>query len=215
MNSDAISSNAMNKEMKDLQNQAFRYDAQDGITEFLAGALFFFVARAVVDPHLAWLPALLIFPARFALRFFKRRFIYPRAGLVTLKSEKGRDLGQGMLVYLVAVLVVAAAALYSFGDVTSWDTWLKWMPAIMAAFTAGGFIYLAGRTGFWRHRLLVVFCLGWGLACSLMPVDSPRLGMQRWALGLGLVCLLMGLAVFLNFLRTHPVRPVEVSDDQA
>jgi hypothetical protein len=46
-------------------------------------------------------------------------------------------------------------------------------------------------------------------------VDSPRLGMQRWALGLGLVCLLMGVAVFLNFLRTHPARPAEVADGQA
>jgi hypothetical protein len=212
MDSAAISSDAG---LKDLENQAFRYDAQDGITEFLAGILFFFVARSVVDPHLAWVPALLVFPLRFALRFFKRRFIYPRAGLVQLKGETGREFGQGVLLYLLGVLAAAAGALWIFGDITSWDMWMKWMPAIMAGFTAGGFIYLAGKTGFLRHRFLVVFCLGWGVACSLLSVDSPRLGMQRWALGLGLVCLLMGVAVFLNFLRTHPARPAEVADGQA
>ena len=58
----------------DFRRRAARYDAQDGILEFLAGCLFFFIARAIVDPHLAWVPALLVFPMRWALRFFKERF---------------------------------------------------------------------------------------------------------------------------------------------
>ena len=44
------------QEVYDLQNAAFLYDAQDGLTEFLAGIMFFFVARAVESPRLAWVP---------------------------------------------------------------------------------------------------------------------------------------------------------------
>ena len=205
---------ATDTDLQDLQKRAFRYDAQDGLVEFLAGILFFFVARAAVDPHLAWVPALLVFPMRFTLRFFKRRFVYPRAGLVKLKGERGRDLGKGMLSYLAFVVLFAAAALWVFGDIGSWELWMQWLPAILGGLCAGGFIYLAGRTGYPRHWFLVAVSVGWGLACSLMTLDHPYEGIQRWSLGLGLVCLLTGVIVFLNFLRTHPVRATEVSDGQ-
>jgi len=53
-----------------------------------------------------------------------------------------------------------------------------------------------------------------GVACSLMDVPSPHHAIQRWTLGLGLVLLVMGTTIFLNFLRTHPVRQPEVNDEQ-
>ena len=74
-----------------LERQAWRRDASDGLMEFLAGILFFFVARAMVDPHLAWVPALLLFPMRWANRFFKERFTWPRIGYVKLKSEDSKE----------------------------------------------------------------------------------------------------------------------------
>ena len=200
--------------LQKLERQAHRYDAQDGVTEFLAGVLFFFVARAAVDPHLAWVPAMRIFPMRWALKYFKKRFTYPRVGYVKLRSEDRQDLGRGMLTYLGVVFAVFAAALLIFGDITSWNQWMKWMPALMGGFTSGGFIYLAGKTGLMRHYFLVLVCIAWGIACSLMTVPRSVLGIQRWALGLGLVCLVMGIAVFLNFLRTRPVRQQEVADEQ-
>ena len=200
--------------LQSLEQQAIRYVAQDGITEFLAGILFFFIAMAVVHPHLAWVPALLLFPMRFAHNFFKNRFTYPRVGYVKLKSEDSRGFGRGVLTFLAAVLFIIAVALWIFGDITSWDQWMKWLPALMGGFCSGGFIYMAGKTGFLRHYFLVAWCIGWGIACSVMEIPDPYQAIQRWTLGLGLMCLLMGASIFINFLRTHPVRPVEVADEQ-
>ena len=178
--------------LQDAQRRAFRYDAQDGLTEFMAGVMFFFITRAILESHLAWVPALLIFPMRFAIRFFKERFTYPRVGYVKLKSEKGKDLGRGMLTYLLVVVFLAAAALWVFGDIGSFTQWKRWLPAIMAGFCSGGFVYLAGRTGLWRHHFLVVFCLGWGVACSLQEFPTVYAAISRWALGMGLVNLVLG-----------------------
>ena len=61
-----------------LERRAWRYDAQDGILEILAGFLFFLVARAVVDPHLAWVLALAIFPMRFVRVEAVPRVLFPR-----------------------------------------------------------------------------------------------------------------------------------------
>ena len=119
-----------------LRRQAYRADAQDGLLEFFMGIVLFFVARAVVDPHLAW---------------------------------------------------------------------MRWMPAIMGGFCSGGFLYAAQRSGLPRHYFLFAVCIGWGVACSFLDVDTPYHGIRAWALGLGMLCLLMGISVFLNFLRTHPV----------
>jgi len=40
-------------DLTNLENRAFRYDAQDGLTEFLAGIMFFVVGQAIGSPHLA------------------------------------------------------------------------------------------------------------------------------------------------------------------
>ncbi|MCP4572837.1 MAG: hypothetical protein GY838_10835 [bacterium] len=200
----------------DLQRRAARYDSQDGIGEFLVGCLFFFIARAVVDPHLAWVPALLVFPLRWALRFFKERFTYPRAGYVKLQpTETGPELGRGMLLYLGVVVFIAAAVLVVWGDVTSWDQWMKWLPAVMGGFCSGAFLYLAQRSGLWRHYALFVASISWGVACSLLPARTVYEGIQHWALGLGLICVLTGIAVFAHFVRTHPVRDEEGADEHA
>ncbi len=202
-------------DLEALRRQAYRADAQDGLLEFLMGIMLFFAAHAMVNPHLAWLPALFIFPARIALRFFKERFTYPRIGYVKLEGDPAtpRQFGVGMLRYLAVILLIVACGLFAFGRLGSWGTWIKWMPAIMGGFCSGGFLYAAQRSGFPRHYFLFVACLGWGVACSFLNVDAPYHGMRAWALGLGMLCLLMGISVFLNFLRTHPM-PAEEGDNE-
>jgi len=214
MSESSNNSTVSTEHLDNLEMRAFRYEAQDGLVEFLSGIMFFFIARVVVDPHLAWMPALLLFPMRWAAKFFKTRFTYPRMGYVKFKSENGSDFGRGVLTFLLGVLVLMALALWIFGDISSWDQWMKWLPTMMAGFCSGGFIYMAERTRLPRHYFLIVFCLCWGVACSLMDVPSPHHAIQRWTLGLGLVLLVMGTTIFLNFLRTHPVRQPEVNDEQ-
>ncbi len=88
------------------------------------------------------------------------------------------------------------------------------MAAVMGGFCSGGFLYAAQKSGFKRHYFLFLLSIGWGIACSFMNSPTVYHGISRWALGLGLVNLLMGTAIFLRFLRTHPVRPREVNDVQ-
>jgi hypothetical protein len=204
-------------DLKALQQKAYRYDAQDGLLEFLMGVMLFFVARAVVTPHLAWLPALLIFPMRWALKFFKERFTYPRIGYVKLRTdeETPREFGMGILRYLAVIVLIIGVGLLAFGEVGSWQYWMKWMPAIMGGFCSGGFLYAAQKSGFKRHYFLFLVSIGWGIACSFMNTTTVYHGISRWALGLGLLCLVMGVVIFLNFIRNNPVRPQEVNDVQA
>jgi len=197
----------------EARRKAFRYDTQDGLLEFLAGVMFFFIARAVQEPHLAWAPALLVFPMRWALRFFKERYTWPRVGYVKLRNEEtGAEMGRGMLLYLAAVVFVLGVALSSFGDVTSWDHWMRWMPALVGGFCSGAFLYLANRSGYPRYFGLFAVCLAWGIACSLMDTPTVYAGIARWAVGFGLVCILTGVAVFVMFVRNHPVRSEEAAD---
>jgi len=203
-------------DLKEMQRQAYRYDIQDGLMEFLMGIMLFFVARAIVSPHLGWLPALLIFPMRYALKFFKERFTYPRIGYVKFKDEENaRDFGLGILRYLASIVFVIGVGLFAFGEVSSWQYWMKWMPAIMGGFCSGGFLYVAERSGFKRHYFLFAASVIWGVACSLMNSTTVYHGISRWALGMGLLNLVMGIVIFLIFIRNHPVRQQEVPDGQA
>ena len=200
---------AMPSTLSDLERRAWRYDSQDGILELLAGFLFLLVARTVVDPHLTWMLALVIFPMRFAARIMKERFAYPRVGYVKLRGEEGSEVGRGMLTYLAGVVLSVALVLLLLGDLTSGAAWMQWMPAIAAGFTSGGFIYLAQRSGLWRFRILAAVCVGWGVLCASWLQAPGMLGVRRWALGFGTLLLLVGGATFANFLRTHPIRDAE------
>jgi len=183
--------------------------------DFVMGIMLFFIARAIVTPHLAWAPALLIFPARFAIKFFKERFTYPRIGYVKLKTdeETPREFGLGVLRYLAIIIFVVGAGLFAFGEIGSMSYWMKWLPAIMGGFCSGGFLYAAQKSGFLRHYFLFLASIGWGVACSFMDSPTAYAGTSRWALGMGLICLVMGLVVFLNFIRVHPLRKTEAGDE--
>jgi len=197
--------------LDDLERRAWRYDAQDGFVEVLAGVLFFLVARAAVDPHLTWILALAIFPLRFAHKILKERFTYPRVGYVRLRSEESARLGRGILTFLVAVVTLVALGLWLFGDVTSFEQWRRWMPALAGGFTAGGFLYLAGKSGLVRHWALAGVSAGWGVASAAWFPAPGGYPIQRWAVGLGAVCLLVGAVTFARFVRAHPLREAEPS----
>mgnify|MGYP003643778644 CR=1 FL=1 len=206
---------AIDQDLQNLENRAFRYDAQDGLTELLAGTMFFLVSRTIGSPHLAWVPGFLVFPMLMALRFFKQRITWPRIGYVKLRSEKGSDFGRGVLAYLGVVILTLATCLWLFSDITSWDAWRRWLPVLIGGFCSGAFVNMARRSRFWRHWLLALFSVGWGVACSVMDSPSSYEGLRRWALGLGLVSLVVGTVVLVIFVRTHPVRSAEARGDQA
>lgn len=192
--------------LTDLERRAWRYDAQDGIAEVLAGFLFLIVARSVVDPRLAWMLALSVFPLHFARKILKERYSYPRVGYVKLRSEEGAELGRGMLTYVLGLLAIFIVGIWLLGDITNPAQWKRWLPALAGGYSAGGFIYLAQKAGFVRHWVLAAVSVGWGVACAAWLNPPGILGMQRWAVGFGMVCLVVGTVTFFNFLRTHPVR---------
>lgn len=210
-----VSMDAHSASLQDLERNAWRYDVQDGLLEVVAGFMFLVIARVVADPHLAWMVVVLVFALRFALKVMKERFTYPRIGYVKLRSEDGRKLGLGMLRHVVIVVVTLAVGLWLFSDITSLAAWRRWSPALAGAFSAGGLWYLADKSGLVRHRMLAVICVGWGIVCAAW-LDAPGyLGVQRWAVGLGMVCLITGGITFFQFVREHPLRAVEEADDNA
>jgi len=198
-------------DLADFERRAWRYDAQDGILEILSGFLYLIIAGVAVEPRLAWMLALILFPLLFAHRVLKRRYTYPRLGYVKLRSEDGSRLGRGMLLYTAVIIAALALGLAVFGDITDLRQWKRWLPALAGAYSAGGFIYLAQRSGLLRHWILAATTAGWGVVCAAWLAAPGLLGIRRWAVGFGVVCLLMGGATFVRFVRTHPVRTAEVS----
>ena len=72
---------------------------------------------------------------------------------------------------------------------------------------------LAARLASALASALVVVSVGWGLACTVWLRAPGYLGIQRWALGVGLVCLLMGAWTFAMFVRRNPVLSEEEAGD--
>ena len=177
----------------------------DGILEIVLSALFLIVALVSGRPALAWmylLPILLLGPG---LERLKARFTYPRIGYVRLPAEPPRRLRRGLVTWIFGVFLLVAVALFIAGHLTNNLAWRRASPVLAGTLFAGGFLYLAQRSRFWRHYVLAVASIGTG-ALMAWPIElEPYGNLRLWALLMAFLSMAMGVWVLRRFLRENPL----------
>lgn len=201
-----------------IRRDAHRELHRDGLTEVAAGVFLFVVALATGRPAFYWtyLAALVVLGP--GLTRLRSRYTYPRIGFAELPREDRRRLGRGMALWVIGAFLVVAAGLAIFGRQGGLDglgglgdhlAWRRAAPALAGILFAGGFLYLAQRSGLRRVYLLAVASAASG--CLLAwPGIGPRIegayaSLRVWAIVMALLCLAVGGLAFRRFLRETPV----------
>lgn len=207
----------MNIDLKELERKAFRDSMQDGLMEIMIGIILLGMAAASVSLVFVVgyiLPLLFMGPITEAVR---KRYTYPRLGYVKLHTDSARKTLPGIFLYQFIVFAVMAVALFIiFGDVTNPQLWFKWSPLWFAMMLVGAFLYSAGKSGsrspyvyaFVSVISAFVFCI-----VDFKDLKFPYLfgelgtGLVVYFIFMGGVLAIIGLILFVHFLRKYPLPP--------
>jgi hypothetical protein len=191
--------------LDDIRRAAHRDTQQDGLTEIVTGVFLFIVALATGRPPFYWTYLVGILVLGRGLRWLKARYTYPRIGFVELVNDSPREVGRGVLSWILAVVGVMVVALAISGDLTDNLAWRRWSPALAGALFMGGFLYAASRSGLTRQYLQAMASLALGLLLSTRPFTEPYEGVRLWALLMAMLLLACGALVLRRFVRQNPV----------
>lgn len=197
------------------QRRTFRALNQDGLVEILAGITFLICSAFVTNPSLLVLIVVPVFLFGPGLNWLQQRLTYPRIGYAKLAEGSGTDEGRSYPVFALVVFAVYTLALIGVGVASDVTYWRRWAPALAGALCCGGFLVLAGRSGFARHYVYIGACLVGGVLFSLIPFEQPYENVQMFLLALAGLMLLSGFLILVRFLSTHPLAEAEESNGQA
>jgi hypothetical protein len=200
-----------------IEQKSYSAYFQDGFYEILLGssllAVGFFLTLLTTGVNvfviliLFWIIVLPLYLVKFGLRTAKKRFIYPRMGYVTLPQDFiFEDKFAGRTAISFILLVTAPLLLWAVarGNESALKFWEFWTPIWIGVMLMGLFIYLAIRTGIARFYftgfMLLVFSVV-TLMINIMPFAKILLQL----FGVGGVLMVIGITVFLTFLRKIPV----------
>ena len=191
--------------MERLRRDTWRDVHQDGLTELVAGVVLMVVALAVARPAFHWWYLGVIVVLGPGLNRVRARFTYPRIGYAKLPSEKGTRLGRGVLLWFVGTFLAVALGLALLGVLGDRMAWRRAAPALGGLLFAGGFLYLAGRTGLKRVYALAAASAATGLLLVWPEIEGAYANLRVWALVMALLCFAVGGVVFFRFVRRNPV----------
>lgn len=192
-----------------IRRSSHRELHRDGLTEVAAGVFLFIVALATGRPAFYWTYLVGLVVLGPGLRRLRGRYTYPRIGFAELPSEDRRRLGRGMAVWVVGAFLAVACGLALFGVVTDHLAWRRAAPALAGILFAGGFLYLAEKSGLKRIYALAVASAVSGCLLALPGIgpgiEGAYANLRVWAVIMALVCLAVGGLAFRRFLRETPI----------
>lgn len=188
-----------------IRRVTYRELHRDGLTEVVAGVALFIVALATGRPAFYWTYLALIVILGPGLARLRVRYTYPRIGFAELPAEKKGRLGRGIVVWFVGTFALVALGLWLLGGLADNLAWRRAAPLLGGLLFAGGFLYLAQRTGLKRIYGLAVASVVTGGLLTWPEIDGAYANLRVWALIMALACLTVGGLAFRRFVREMPV----------
>ncbi|NQT82007.1 hypothetical protein HQ563_03230 [bacterium] len=196
--------------LKETERKAFRDSQQDGLMEIVIGICLVAMSARLLSRPLIFTLAFPLFLPRILLPALRKRFTYRRIGYVKLIPDEAKKIVPGIFLILLILIAVMAVALLLFGDVSDFDLWVKWCPALFGTQLAGLFLSLASKTGSVRHCVFAVWSVVSGFVSSILNFEFRTAGVFIYFLMMGGLLALWGLVLFIRFLRKFPTPAEEV-----
>jgi hypothetical protein len=200
-------------DLKQVERNVLRSFFQDGLTDMLLGAGFFFLGL-LLPQHggLVVFPILLLgFSAPLAMGL-KKHFTYPRTGYVALRQADPGPLPWFVLGSLVLGLAALVAVLINAGVIADPGQWYRWMPIFFGIWLAGMFLGLGLQVSLARYYVVAGVALAGGPLSALLRLSGKLSNVGLFFSALGAVILAWGVFAFVRFLRRYPF-PAEGNAD--
>ncbi len=210
---------AIQFDLKEIERRANHAAFQDGLTEIFMGLFLFFYGGSLASDTLPAGVIFIIFAVFFAkptIERIKQRYIYPRAGYVKLPENPnttGKGIGISAIIMVVVLLGAMAISMAVLGQKLGLNFFLTYIvPPASGFMLAIGPYWLAQTYGIARGYIWsVLFILG-GIAMPVFQIASGYEAVGLVCTIMGLIILVVGVVMFVQFIRQNPAAPIEVEE---
>ncbi len=197
--------------LKELEKKAYRDSQQDGLMEVMMGLILMTFGGFFYSPIFAFYILLIVFSGKI-VEFVRRRYTYPRIGVVKFREENPKDTLTGVLLFELAVIVIIFTLISISGDVTDYSLWVNWAPLFFGMILVGPFAHAASRSGSVRYYGYAILSVILGIFFSLVEFGYGYTGLTLYLVLIGGFLVLIGLVIFIRFLRKYRLPEKETYD---
>jgi len=197
--------------LKELEKKAYRDSQQDGLMEVMMGLILMTFGGFFYSPIFAFYILLIVFSGKI-VEFVRRRYTYPRIGVVKFREENPKDTLTGVLLFELAVIVIIFTLISISGDVTDYSLWVNWAPLFFGMILVGPFAHAASRSGSVRYYGYAILSVILGIFFSLVEFGYGYTGLTLYLVLIGGFLVLIGLVIFIRFLRKYLLPEKETYD---
>ena len=191
-------------DLKEMERRAYRAMERDGVTEILLGLVLLVTGGTWRTGTTGILAVFMILYMRKTLEYIKERVTYPRVGYAKL-PEEGPEIGKGILLFMVAVLIVLGIGVALFYGGLTYHLIYQWLPTFFGLMMLGAFTYMRGKTGDPIYLAYIAYSVLAGVAFSLINFNDPLAGFTLYLVLLGATFILVGAVRMALFMRRYPV----------
>ncbi|MEA1893590.1 MAG: hypothetical protein U9N36_00020 [Euryarchaeota archaeon] len=198
-------------DLKELEKKAYRDSQQDGLMEVMMGVILMTFGGFFYSPIFAFYILLIVFSGKI-VEFVRRRYTYPRIGVVKFREKNPKNALTGVFLFELAVIVIIFTLIYISGDVTNYYSWVNWAPLFFGMILVGPFTHAASKSGSVRYYGYAILSVILGIFFSLIEFGSGCTGLILYLIIVGGFLVLGGLVIFIRFLRKYPLPETGVRD---
>jgi hypothetical protein len=189
-----------------VERSARRADYSDGLLELFAAVLMATLAGGwALQPGMVGLLSLpFVFFGWKVIAIIKERITYPRIGYSGYNPERQQVNAKGMLGFFALAAAIVTVMILLFGESSIPNELRRAAPLFSGIAFAGGFRYLAEKSGMVRHHLLVVASVVSGVAVWWRDDGDDYSGMPAFLLIMAVVLGIMGGVSLVSFLKRNP-----------
>ena len=196
-----------NLEPKAVERNVWRDTMRDGLMEFFLGAYLLLTGFLIWTDNSAFFILLFVI-APPLLKQMKERFTYPRIGYVKF-NEQDRNVVRRILAAAIGAVVAIGMVVFLNSADERVQSLYKWTPLLPALIFQAALIPMGRKTGFIRFYVMAGIALLVGFIISLIELPNKLDNIGLYVTVMGALFLLLGVFIFADFLRTHPVRAEE------
>ena len=192
---------------KTIARNVWQDSMRDGLMEMLLGIYFLLTGIVIqADMSALFIVFMVFIPA--LVKRMKEWFTYPRIGYVKF-PEHEKSMGRRIAAALFGAVVAIGMVIFLASENEKTQALYQWVPLLPALILAASLTVTAQRTGFARYYVMAAFALVAGLAVPFVDLPRKMDNIALYLMIIGPIFFLWGAVVFLNFLRTYPIRAEE------
>jgi hypothetical protein len=147
------------------------------------------------------------------IEIIRKKYTYPRIGRVKVQEDEPKITVVGIFLYMIAVAIVMAIAMFViFGEINVENIYRS-LPVFFSIMILGAMLYSHGKSGSKRYYVYAAVALITAPVFSYMDFEGKLVNLGYYLLFIGFIFLVIGLSIFLHFLRKYPLQIKELPDD--